>query len=74
MCADYRALNSITIKKKFPLPLIEELLEELGGAIILSKINLKSGYWQVRMAPEDVHKTIFRTMKVIMSSWLCNLA
>lgn len=61
MCIDYRALNKMTIKNKFPLPLAEDLFDALKDATIYSKIDLESGFNQVLINKEDRHKTAFRT-------------
>jgi hypothetical protein len=61
MCIDYRSLNEVTVKNKYPLRRIEDLFDQLRGASVFSKIDLRSGYHQLRIRPSDIPKTTFIT-------------
>lgn len=61
MCVDYRALNDVTIKNKFPLPRIQEQLDQTGQALVFTKIDLLSGFWQIAMEQTSIEKTAFNT-------------
>jgi hypothetical protein len=61
MCVYYKSLNDVTIKNKYPLPRIEDLVDQMKGAKVFSKIDLRSGYHQLKIRPSDIPKTAFTT-------------
>ena len=61
LCIDYRQLNKLTLKNKYPLPRIDDLFDQLKGASIFSKIDLRSRYHELKIKDADVHKAAFRT-------------
>jgi hypothetical protein len=77
MCVDYRTLNDVTVKDKCPLPRIEDLFNQMRGARVFSKIDLRSGYHQMKIRPSDIPKTDFSTRYglyefIVMSFGLTN--
>ena len=61
LCIDYRVLNKVTIQNQYPLPQIDDLFDQLQGARVFSKIDMRSGYHQLKIRSEDVPKTAFKT-------------
>ena len=72
MCINYKALNKITIKNYYPLPHIDDLLDQLKDVVYFSKLDLRSGYHQIKIVEDDIWKTAFKTKRVLFG-WLVTI-
>jgi hypothetical protein len=73
LCVDYRSLNAVTIKNKYPLPRIDILFDQLAGAQLLSKIDLRSGYHQIKIRAEDIPRQLSLQDMVSLNILSCHL-
>jgi hypothetical protein len=76
-CIDYRGLSEVTRKEAYPLPRVDDTLDELKSAIFYTHLDLASGFWQVRVREQDVHKTVFQVLDGLMewvSLWIVQCA